>query len=143
MKTSTIILTVAVLLFSTNIFGANENQLKNNNSTVVKEKSITDNNSNKTLVVVKNILGEIMYSKVEVEKFGNVLVANKGADVANIADPSLNQISQHLEGQVVNRGDDSKNDWYLIGGFFVTYVFADNGLVGARKKNRRGKGCYD
>ena len=73
----------------------------------------------------------------------DVLVANKGIDIANIADPSLNQVSQHLEGQVVNRGDASKNDWYIIGGFFVTYVFADNGLVGARKKNRRGPGCYN
>jgi len=42
------------------------------------------------------------------------------------------------------RGNPDTNDWYFTAGIFFSYNFLDNGLVGIRKKIKRGiKGCYD
>jgi len=42
------------------------------------------------------------------------------------------------------RGNPDTRDWYFTAGIFFSYNFLDNGLVGIRKKIKRGiKGCYD
>lgn len=40
-----------------------------------------------------------------------------------------------------NRGDQENDDWYFMGGLTLSYNISDNGLVGARRKSRRGRGC--
>ena len=39
------------------------------------------------------------------------------------------------------RGNPDKLDWYMMGGLTISYNFADNGLVGARKGNSKRTGC--
>lgn len=43
----------------------------------------------------------------------------------------------------VQRGDETKRDWYMILGLTVSYNFLDNGLMGSRKRGGRRPGCYD
>ena len=43
---------------------------------------------------------------------------------------------------VTARGDNNVTDWYFISSFTISYNFSDNGLIGGRNLNRRGKsGC--
>ncbi len=39
------------------------------------------------------------------------------------------------------RGNADKDDSYIITGIFISYNFADNGLVGGRRKSKRKTGC--
>jgi len=39
------------------------------------------------------------------------------------------------------RGNSEKDDTYIIGAVFISYNFADNGLVGGRRKSKRKSGC--
>jgi len=39
------------------------------------------------------------------------------------------------------RGNADKDDTYMISGIFISYNFADNGLVGGRNKSRKKTGC--
>ncbi len=39
------------------------------------------------------------------------------------------------------RGNAEKDDTYIIGAVFISYNFADNGLVGGRRKSKRKSGC--
>jgi len=40
-----------------------------------------------------------------------------------------------------NRGNAEKDDSFIITGIFISYNFADNGLVGGRNKSRKKTGC--
>lgn len=40
------------------------------------------------------------------------------------------------------RGNAEGSDWYFIGGLTISFNFSDNGLVGSRRRGRRGNGCY-
>ena len=75
MKTIIIILTATILL-NINAYAHNEVTLKNENSVETTQNEKITTNKNNTLIVVKNMLGEVLYSKVEVEEFGNILVVN-------------------------------------------------------------------
>lgn len=39
------------------------------------------------------------------------------------------------------RGENGTTDWYFIFQLTVSYNFIDNGLIGSRKRSRRGNGC--
>ena len=67
----------ATILFNVNVIAHNKVNLKNKSEikTTTQTNQISTNKK-KTLIVVKNMLGEILYSKVEVEEYGNILVVN-------------------------------------------------------------------
>lgn len=73
MKRATYILTAIFLIVNINLFAGNEKTLENKSAVSINNK----NNINKTLIVVKNMLGEVLYTKVEVEEIGNILVVDK------------------------------------------------------------------
>ncbi|MFK7807342.1 MAG: DUF6089 family protein, partial [Saprospiraceae bacterium] len=70
-----------------------------------------------------------------------------------VADAVWVERGEEITGQLANRSDFAKvggevrgntnnKDWYLMGGFTVSYNFLDNGLAGFRNRNRRSKsGC--
>ncbi len=75
MKTLIIIFT-AIFLLNINLFAHNKVDLTNENSVKITENKKISTTKKNTLIVVKNMLGEVLYSKVEVEEFGNILVVN-------------------------------------------------------------------
>ncbi len=75
MKTLIIILTATILL-NVNAIAHNEVNLKNENSVKTTQNKQVIPNKKNTLIVIKNMLGEVLYSKVKVEEFGNILVVN-------------------------------------------------------------------
>lgn len=77
MKTTLTILISLALLISTSSFANNEKTLVKEKSINSSEQSINSSVEKETLIIVKNILGETMYSKVEIEEHAVILVVNK------------------------------------------------------------------
>jgi len=73
----------------------------------------------------------------------NSVIAAENGELAAALNDRAGELTNEpvTRSETSQRGNADKDDSYIITGVFISYNFADNGLVGGRRKSKRKTGC--
>jgi len=73
----------------------------------------------------------------------NAVIAAGNGELAAALNDRAGELTNEpsIKTETSKRGNAEKDDSYIITGIFISYNFADNGLVGGRRKSKRKTGC--